>query len=97
MGHTCHANLCNAPCRPEHLMCPRHWAMVPGALKDAVCSHYRPGQCRDMRPSREWLDAAKLAVAKVAQAEGRPMSKHQRELLGGQPLPTQSAPEVVDG
>lgn len=80
-AHTCHANLCAAPCRPEHLMCPRHWAMVPKAQQDAVLRHYRRGQCQDMRPSAEWFAAAKLAVALVAQMEGKPMSKHQRELL----------------
>lgn len=82
--HQCHANACGAYCAPEHLMCPKHWAMVPKASKDSVLRHYRRGQCNDMRPSREWLDAAKLAVAQVALAEGAPMSKHQRKLIQGE-------------
>lgn len=82
MSHTCHANFCNTPCRPTLLMCARHWAMVSATTKTRVLDHYRPGQCRDMRPSREWIDAAHTAVAEVANAEGKPMSRHQRSLLG---------------
>ena len=81
MSHTCHANLCVFHCRPEHLMCPKHWAMVPEAVKADVYRHYRRGQCNDMRPSPEWIAAAKLAVALVAQAEGKPTSRAQKELL----------------
>jgi hypothetical protein len=81
MSHVCHANLCVTPCRPEHLMCPRHWAMVPADVQQEVLHHYRPGQCNDMRPSPEWFAAAKLAVALVAQREGKPTSRAQRELL----------------
>lgn len=55
--------------------------MVPRDMQLAVLEHYRHGQCNDMRPSQEWLAAAKLAVATVAQSEGAPMSKHQRDLL----------------
>lgn len=79
--HTCHANFCKTPCKPSHLMCEQHWAMVPKPQQDRVYLTYRPGQCDDMRPSPEWFDAAKLAVALVAQAEGKSTSRHQRELL----------------
>jgi hypothetical protein len=58
--------------------------MVPKAQQEAVLRHYRRGQCQDMRPSPEWFAAAKMAVALVAQQEGKPMSKHQRELLAQQ-------------
>lgn len=88
MSHTCHANLCNTPCKPEHLMCAKHWAMVPGNVKTDVYSHYRRGQCDDMRPSPEWFAAAKLAVALVAKMEGKPTSKAQKELLASlEPTP----------
>jgi hypothetical protein len=83
MGHTCHANFCRVSCKPEHLMCPHHWAMVPLHTKDRVLHAYRPGQCDDMRPSPEWLEAAFLAVAQVAAREHAPMSKRQRALLEG--------------
>lgn len=81
MSHTCHAIRCGAYCPPEKLMCREHWAMVSAATKAAVLRHYRPGQCNDMRPSRDWIDAANTAVAEVAQLTGSPMSRRHRELL----------------
>lgn len=81
-SHTCHATGCNTPCRPTLLMCPRHWRMVGATTQARVLDHYRPGQCRDMRPSKEWFDAANTAVAEVAHAEGKPMSRHHKQLLG---------------
>ena len=81
MAHTCHATACSAHCRPEHLMCPRHWATVSPATQRAVLTHYRHGQCTDMRPSKEWFDAANLAVAEVAEIFGMPMSRRHRQLL----------------
>ena len=55
--------------------------MVTTATQRAVLAHYRRGQCDDMRPSKEWFDAANTAVAEVARAEGQPMSIRHRELL----------------
>jgi hypothetical protein len=66
-------------------MCLKHWKMVPYQTQLAVLEHYRRGQCDDMRPSKEWFNAANLAVAQVAQQEGAPMSKHHRELLAPEP------------
>lgn len=81
MAHSCHANGCNKPCRPELLMCPAHWRMVPEDVQRAVYAHYRHGQCVDMRPSQEWFNAAQEAIACVADAENKPMSRRQREFL----------------
>lgn len=81
MSHTCHANYCKAACAPEKLMCLRHWRMVPADAQRRVLGAYRPGQCRDMRPSQEWFDAAQLAIALVAKAEGKGTSIRQRQLL----------------
>lgn len=75
MSHTCHAKLCAAPCRPELLMCLRHWRMVPKALQRRVYETYRPGQCDDKLPSREWREAADAAIASVALKEGCPPGK----------------------
>lgn len=85
MSHTCHANYCSEPVRPSLLMCPKHWRMVSPTTQARVLDNYRRGQCQDMRPSREWLNAAMTAVAEVAKAEGKPMSIRQRELLGETP------------
>jgi len=71
MAHTCHALGCTRHCRPEHLMCARHWRMVPLAEAAQVYWHYRPGQCDDMRFSREWHLAATEAINAVALKEGR--------------------------
>ncbi len=64
-AHHCHARNCETRCPPEYLMCPKHWRMVPIALQREVWKHYRPGQCDDMRPSREWHVAADAAIAAV--------------------------------
>lgn len=47
-------------------MCGKHWAMVPRALQRAVTESYQPGQCAGIvRPSPEWLKAAKEAILAV--------------------------------
>lgn len=72
-AHHCHALGCDTRCKPEFLMCPNHWRMVPFKLQRLVWAHYRPGQCDDKRPSAEWMQAADAAIAAVALKEGRPV------------------------
>lgn len=67
--HRCHARGCAMKVAPEMLMCRRHWGMVPRRLQLAVWHAYRPGQCDDKRPSREWLGAADAAIEAVAMVE----------------------------
>ncbi len=69
--HTCHAKGCRTHVRPALLMCRRHWAMVPPALRTAIWATYRPGQERDKQPSREYLAAARDAINAVAEREQR--------------------------
>jgi hypothetical protein len=72
MPHTCHAKGCNATCKPEYLMCPHHWRMVPGAVQREVYRQYRDGQCvGNPTPSPEWHLAADAAIEAVAAREGR--------------------------
>lgn len=72
MPHTCHAKGCNTQCKPEYLMCPHHWHMVPGAIQREVYKHYRPGQCTgDPAPSPEWHEAADKAIKAVQMKEGQ--------------------------
>lgn len=73
MAHTCHARGCTTPCRPEYLMCPRHWRRVHPKLQRAVYRHYRDGQCDDMNPSEEWHKAAAAAIGYVAALEDQPL------------------------
>lgn len=70
-AHTCHAAGCTTHCKPEMLMCGKHWRMVPERHKAAVWMTYRPGQCDDMRPSFAWHAAADEAIAAVARLEGK--------------------------
>jgi hypothetical protein len=76
--HECHATECHVEVPPRMLMCRRHWWMVPKPLRDAVWAEYRPGQEVDKRPSNEYMDAQRAAVAAVAEREGK-----QRPLLDG--------------
>lgn len=57
-AHTCHATGCDVPVPPKMFMCKRHWFMLPKPLRDRIWMHYRPGQERDKKPSKEWLQAA---------------------------------------
>ena len=50
-------------------MCFTHWGRVPKHMQQAVYEHYRPGQCKDRNPSREWLDAADAAINYVFELE----------------------------
>ena len=68
-AHHCHATGCTTHCKPEWLMCYRHWKMVPRTLQQAVWAAYRPGQCDDMRPSPEWFVAADAAIKAVFERE----------------------------
>ncbi len=74
-SHRCHARLCTTRCRPQLLMCPKHWRMVPATLVRRVYATYRDGQCADLRPSLEWHEAADAAIASVALQDGCPWRK----------------------
>lgn len=70
--HICHAINCETPCPPRHLMCARHWRMVPRNLQLDVWAMYEPGQETTKTPTPEYLDAAIAAINAVATKEGRP-------------------------
>jgi hypothetical protein len=57
------------------LMCKKHWFMVSTETRAEVWKHYRPGQCDDKRPSREWHGAADKAIKEVSEKEQK---KRQR-------------------
>jgi hypothetical protein len=69
-AHRCHARGCVTQCKPEMLMCLRHWRMVPRGIQRAVWATYRVGQCDDKSPSESWHNAADAAIEAVAQKEG---------------------------
>jgi hypothetical protein len=75
LQHTCHARGCERPVKPELLMCFAHWRMVPRVIQRAIWATYRPGQCDDKHPSREWFRAADAAIGFVARVEGKPINQ----------------------
>lgn len=79
--HTCHARGCEKRVLPEMLMCAPHWLMVPRSIQRAVWLAYRPGQCDDMRPSKEWHRAADGAIGWVAMREGNPVTQREAAAL----------------
>ena len=79
----CHARGCSVHVPPEMLMCKPHWFKVPRAIRNAVWLAYRPGQCDDMRPSREWHVAADAAIGFVARREGKPITPAEARALEG--------------
>lgn len=70
MIHTCHAIDCRAECPPKHLMCVRHWSMVPPPLAAEV---YRTAGLRDRRSVdatwAPWWRAAHRAIDEVYRLE----------------------------
>lgn len=68
-AHTCHAIGCTTRTSPRLFMCPRHWAMVPKAMQDAIWAAYTPGQERTFDIKDEYFDAAFAARNHVRQLE----------------------------
>lgn len=84
LEHVCHARDCKDPCPPKHLMCKRHWSMVPKALQSAVWDTYSPGQERGVGlPTRDWHDAADAAIRAVADKEAKASRTTKRETPKG--------------
>lgn len=72
MNHICHAKGCATSCKPEYLMCPKHWRMVPATYQGLVYRHYQPGQCElNPLPTKKWHASADLAITAVAHKEKR--------------------------
>ncbi len=93
LEHPCHADGCKLEIPPRHLMCLKHWRMVPKPLQDEVWKHYRPGQERDKRPTREYLIAMQAAIRAVAAKESPSAVVLERI----RPRQRQAEPERPDG
>ncbi|MFZ3008552.1 MAG: hypothetical protein WA047_20505 [Phenylobacterium sp.] len=65
-NHTCHWTGCAEQVPPAMWGCKRHWFRLPKAIRDKIWKAYRPGQERDQRPSRVYLEAAREAEAWIA-------------------------------
>lgn len=60
-------------------MCFVHWRLVPLELRRRIWKYYRPGQCDDMNPSKEYVQAAKAARDAVSFFERSKAGKIQHE------------------
>lgn len=57
--HHCHWPGCKQQVPPAMWGCRAHWYRLPKALRDRIWAAYRPGQEKDMKPSREYLEVAR--------------------------------------
>lgn len=56
--HYCHWPGCNRQVKPAMWGCKEHWFKLPPKLRYAIWAAYRPGQEKDMRPSKKYLEVA---------------------------------------
>ncbi|CDN87370.1 hypothetical protein BN948_01792 [Hydrogenophaga intermedia] len=56
--HHCHWPGCEKQVPPAMWGCRAHWFKLPKELRDDIWRAYRPGQEKDMRPSRQYLEVA---------------------------------------
>ena len=65
--HYCMATVCKAEISKALLMCPRHWSMVPNAMKNAVNRTWRAWRFNLLSPEkvREYQAARREAIAIV--------------------------------
>lgn len=80
--HVCHAEGCQVQIPPELFMCNLHWWMVPRPLRQQITLSYRPGQCDDKKPSKEWVEAAQAAIAAVKEKEAERERRRAGEAHG---------------
>lgn len=57
-NHECHWPGCGKQVPPAMWGCRPHWFALPKELRDKIWNAYRPGQEKDMHPSKAYLDAA---------------------------------------
>lgn len=57
--HHCHWPGCQKQVPPARWGCREHWYALPKDLRDRIWRTYRPGQERDQRPSRDYLEVAR--------------------------------------
>ena len=78
--HHCHARGCTAQVPPAHLMCARHWRMVPKELQTQVWEHYQAGQEKgDAGVTEEYCRVTDEAIEAVWTKEQA--GKKQRDMF----------------
>ena len=56
--HDYHWPGCDKQVPPAMWGCKKHWFTLPAKLRAAIWKHYRPGQEKDLSPSKEYLQVA---------------------------------------
>jgi len=56
--HTCHWPGCEKQVPPAKWGCGPHWFKLPVGLRRSIWSSYRPGQEKDLKPSKLYLHVA---------------------------------------
>lgn len=75
--HPCAAEGCIEPCPRSHLMCGRHWRMVPKALRNSVWAAFRRFERQinlgktTTEAAQDLLDSKARAIASVREKEIR--------------------------
>lgn len=59
--HHCHWPGCKKQCPPACWGCKDHWYTLPKHIRNRIWYAYRPGQEKDMHPSKAYLEAATAA------------------------------------
>ena len=56
--HHCHWLECDKQVPPAMWGCKAHWFKLPTRLRNRIWAAYRPGQEKDMTPSKKYLEVA---------------------------------------
>lgn len=59
--HKCHWPGCEQFVPPAKWGCSKHWFALPKEIRDEIWRTYRPGQENDLRPSTNYVTAARRA------------------------------------
>jgi hypothetical protein len=62
-NHECHWPGCQQQVPPATWGCKPHWYRLPKDLRDRIWRAYRPGQEKDGRPSRHYVEVAREVQA----------------------------------
>lgn len=65
-NHTCHWPGCTKQVPPAMWGCKPHWFRLPVDLRGRIWRAYRPGQERDLRPSADYIAAARAVQDWIA-------------------------------
>ncbi len=71
-AHGCHWPGCDKQVPPAMWGCRAHWFRLPALLRARIWRTYRPGQEADMKPSTEYIEAAKAVQQWIAELGEKP-------------------------